>query len=440
MSLDSSRAVLTSADELHKRATRKAVLRLLPVMCVVYFMAYIDRTNVALAKTHLDTDVGISAAAFGFGAGIFFISYAFLEIPSNLVMYRVGPRRWIARIAVTWGALSALMMFVQGDLSFYIMRFLLGAAEAGLYPALMYMVTLWFAQSYRATAVGFIYLAPTIALVVGGPMGGALMELDSALGLHGWQWMFLIEGLVTMLIGVLVWFKLPQSPSEAKWLTPDEARALSEHAAGAHHETVTQLRGNLGKAFGRPFVIVVSLIYFFNQITNVGIVFNIPAIVEDLDISGSFLIGPLSGSAGIGATIGVLVVPRLFAWYQREAAAVGILAAATLVTSVLFMLSTSAFARIVLIAISMIFVFGTLPLFWSIAMARMSGLVAAASLAFINTIGLIGGFVGPYLFGLAETATHNPSAGFYVVIVASVIGVALAPVLAHAIRREDSTA
>ncbi|WP_158167580.1 MFS transporter [Mycolicibacterium smegmatis] len=440
MSLDSSRAVLSSADELHKRATHKAVLRLLPVMCVVYFMAYIDRTNVALAKTHLDTDVGISAAAFGFGAGIFFISYAFLEVPSNLVMYRVGPRRWIARIALTWGALSALMMFVQGDMSFYVMRFLLGAAEAGLYPALMYMVTLWFAQSYRATVVGFIYLAPTIALVVGGPMGGALMELDSAMGLHGWQWMFLIEGLVTMLVGILVWFKLPQSPTEAKWLTPDEARILSERAAGAHHETVTHLRGNLGKAFGRPFVIVVALIYFFNQITNVGIVFNIPAIVEDLDISGSFIIGLLSGSAGIGATIGVLVVPRLFAWYQREAAAVGILAAATLVTSVLFMLSTSAFARIILIAISMIFVFGTLPLFWSIAMARMSGLVAAASLAFINTIGLIGGFVGPYLFGLAETATHNPSAGFYIVIVSSVIGVALAPVLAHAIRREDSTA
>lgn len=438
MSLDSSRSVLTSADELHKRATRKAVLRLLPVMCVVYFMAYIDRTNVALAKTHLETDVGISAAAFGFGAGIFFISYAFLEIPSNLVMYRVGPRRWIARIAVTWGALSALMMFVQGDVSFYVMRFLLGAAEAGLYPALMYMVTLWFAQSYRATVVGFIYLAPTIALVVGGPMGGALMELDSAMGLHGWQWMFLIEGLVTMLIGVLVWFKLPQSPSEAKWLTSDEAQALSERAVGAHQDTVTQLRGHFGAAFGRPFVIIVSLIYFFNQITNVGIVFNIPAIVEDLDISGSFLIGLLSGSAGIGATIGVLVVPRLFARFQREAAAVGILAAATLVTSVLFMLSTSAFARTILIAVSMIFVFGTLPLFWSIAMARMSGLVAAAGLAFINTIGLIGGFVGPYLFGLAETATNNPSAGFYVVIISSVIGVALAPVLARAIRREDA--
>jgi MFS family permease len=334
--------------------------------------------------------------------------------------------------------LSALMMFVQDDLSFYVMRFLLGAAEAGLYPALMYMVTLWFAQSYRATVVGFIYLAPTVALVVGGPMGGALMELDSALGLHGWQWMFLIEGIVTVLVGVLVWFKLPQVPSEARWLSAEEARILTERATGDRHDTATKIRGNLRTAFGRPFVVVVALIYFFNQITNVGIVFNIPAIVEDLDISGSFVIGLLSGSAGIGATIGVLLVPRLFAWYQREASAVGILAAATLVTSIAFMLSSSALVRIVLIAVSMIFVFGTLPLFWSIAMARMSGLMAAASLAFINTIGLIGGFVGPYLFGLAEAATNDPSAGFYVVIVASVIGIALTPVLARAITREDA--
>ncbi|MET0450698.1 MAG: MFS transporter [Mycobacterium sp.] len=435
MSIDSA---LAAADELHKRATRKAVLRLLPVMCAVYFMAYIDRTNVALAKTHLQADVGISAAAFGLGAGIFFISYAFLEIPSNLIMYKVGPRKWITRIAITWGTLSALMMFVQGDVSFYVMRFLLGAAEAGLYPALMYMVTVWFAQHYRATVVGFIYLAPTIALVVGGPLGGALMELDSALGLHGWQWMFLIEGIVTVLVGVLVWFKLPQVPNDARWLSADEASILTDRAVGAHHETETKIRGNFGKAFGRPFVIVVALIYFFNQVTNVGIVFNIPAIVEDLDVSGSFIIGLVSGSAGIGATIGVLLVPRLFTWYEREASAVGILAAATLATSVAFMLSSSAAVRIVLIAVAMIFVFGTLPLFWSIAMARMSGLMAAASLAFINTVGLIGGFVGPYLFGLAETATNNPAAGFYVVIAASAIGVALAPILAYAIRREDA--
>jgi MFS family permease len=436
-----TRSILDATDALHARATRKVMLRLLPVMFAIYFMSYIDRTNVALAKTHLATDVGIGAAAFGFGAGVFFISYAFLEIPSNLLMYRVGPRRWIARIAVTWGALSAVMMFVQGPTSFYVVRFLLGAAEAGLYPALMYMVTLWFAQRHRATAIGLIYLAPTTALIVGSPLGGGLMELDDLFGLHGWQWMFLIEGLVTVLVGVLVWFKLPSVPSEAPWLTREEADVLTERAVGDDAHTESRIRGNVKKAFGRPFVVVLALIYFFNQITNVGIVFNIPSIVESLGIEGSFLIGLVSGSAGIGATIGVLLVPRIFRNHpHQEAAAVGLLAAATTVVAVGYALSTSPVVRILLITISMIFVFGTLPLFWSIAMARMSGLMAAAGLAFINTVGLIGGFVGPYLFGIVEDATGNPSGGFYVVIASSVVGVLLAPVLARAIRSEDAQA
>jgi MFS family permease len=184
---------------------------------------------------------------------------------------------------------------------------------------------------------------------------------------------------------------------------------------------------------------VVALIYFFNQITNVGIVFNIPSIVESLGIEGSFLIGLVSGSAGIGATIGVLLIPRLFRNHpHREAFAVGLLAAATTVVAVGYALSADPVVRILLIAISMIFVFGTLPLFWSIAMARMSGLMAAAGLAFINTVGLVGGFVGPYLFGIAEDVTGNPSGGIHVVIASSVVGVLLAPVLARAIRAEDA--
>ena len=328
----------TAVEALHASATRKVMLRLLPIMCAAYFMAYIDRTNVALAKTALQADVGISVTAFGLGAGIFFISYAFLEVPSNLIMHRVGPRRWIARIALSWGALSAAMMFVQGDLSFYLLRFLLGIAEAGLYPALMYMVTMWFSQKNRATAVGFIYLAPTIALVVGGPIGGGLMELDGLGGLRGWQWMFLVEGIVTMLVGVVVFFRLPEVPADAKWLTPREAETLSAHASASRADQETRIRGNVKKAFGRPFIIIIALIYLFNQITNVGIVFNIPSIVEDLDIHGSFLIGLVSGSAGIGATVGVLLVPYVHRRFQNETQFIGILAAATTASSVAFVL------------------------------------------------------------------------------------------------------
>lgn len=423
-------------DVVHARATRKALLKLIPLLCVVYFMSYVDRTNVSLAKTHLEADIGLSAAAYGLGAGIFFISYAFLEVPSNLIMYRVGPRAWITRIAVTWGAISALMMFVQGEASFYILRFILGAAEAGLFPALAYMVTVWFAQNQRASVMGFIYLAPTIALIIGGPAGGALMELDSLFGLHGWQWMFMIEGLLTMVVGVVVWFKLPSTPQQASWLTADEADSLSRHA-GRPDEHEHRIKGNVRRAFGRPFIVIIALVYFLNQVSSVGLVFNIPAIIESMHVKSPFMIGLISGSVGIGATIGVLLIPRLFRRSTKEAAWVGFMALGTLVTAVAYVLVEPPVVRVVLIALGAVFIFGTLPVFWSIAMGRMSGIVAAAGLAFINTIGLIGGFVGPYLFGVAETATGDPATGFFIIIAASGISVALTPVLTWALKRED---
>jgi MFS family permease len=438
MSLTSE--LTSTADALHTHATKKAMARLIPVMCLVYFMSYMDRTNASMAKTALQADLGISAAAFGLGAGLFFLSYAFLEIPSNLTMFKVGPRVWIVRIAVTWGVLSGLMMFVQGELSFYLLRFFLGAAEAGLFPSLMYMVTIWFAQKHRATAIGFLYLAATIALIVGSPIGGALMELDGLGGLRGWQWMFMLEGILTVVVAVVTWFILPAAPKDAPWLTDAEAEILTERAVGATPHTESKLRGNLGIAFGRPFIIILGLIYLFNQITTIGIVFNVPSIVESLNIHGSFLIGLVSGITGIGATIGVLVVPRVYRRYHHEAFAVGVLAGSTLLISIIYTTTSNPTFKIILIGVAMIFIVGTLPVFWSIAMARMSGLMAAAGLALINTIGLIGGFAGPYLFGLAEKATGNPSAGFNVVIVASILGTLLALGLHRALRREDAAA
>lgn len=423
-------------DPVHARATRKTMLKLIPLLCLIYFMSYIDRTNVSMAKTQFETDIGLSAAAYGLGAGIFFISYAFLEIPSNLIMYKVGPRAWITRIALTWGAVTVLMMFVQGEYSFYILRFILGAAEAGLFPAMAYMVTVWFAQHQRASVMGYIYLAPTIALIIGGPLGGALMEMDDIAGLHGWQWMFIVEGLITMAIGVLLWFKLPSSPSDAKWLTAEESSSMISHA-GVPDESDRHIRGNLGKAFGRPFIVLLAFVYFLNQISSVGLVFNIPSIIESMNVSTPFMIGLISGSVGIGATIGVLVMPRLFRGSQREAAWLGAMALGTLLTAAAYMLTDSAVIRVLLILIGAIFIFGTLPLFWSVAMARMSGVVAAAGLAFINTIGLIGGFVGPYLFGIAETKTGDPATGFVIVIAVSAISMALVPFLARALRSED---
>ncbi|SDK14719.1 MFS transporter [Streptomyces indicus] len=420
-------------------ATRKAMLRLLPLLCLAYFMSYVDRTNIALAKTHLQADVGISVAAFGLGAGLFFLTYALFEVPSNLIMYRVGPRRWIARIALSWGAVTALMMFISNDITFYIGRMALGAAEAGLYPAMMFMMTQWFAQKDRATAVGFIYLAPTLGLLLGGPLGGALMELDSLGGFHGWQWMFLIEGLITMAIGLVVLAFLPEVPADARWLSAQEAAALSEQAneGAAEAHRGHSLKGNMGQAFGRPFILLIGVIYFLNQVTMNGVTFNVPSIIESLDVSGSFLVGLLSGVTGIGGTVGVLVMPALFRRVPRESLTIGVLAAVPAAIAAVFLAVPSPAVRIVLIGLMSAIIFGTLPIFWSVAMARMSGIVAAAGLAFINTVGLTGGFVGPYLFGLAESDSGDPSSGFFIVIIASLLGGALAVPLHRALRHAD---
>ncbi len=428
--------VREETDRVHAAASRKAVFRLMPILCLVYFMAFVDRTNVGLAKTSLDADVGISAAAYGTGAGIFFLSYAALEVPSNLVMHRVGPRRWITRIAVTWGALCACMMFVQGELSFYVVRFLLGAAEAGLYPALMYIVTIWFSQRQRVTMVGTIYLAVCAGLALGGPLGGGLMELHGAAGLFGWQWMFLIEGVITILVGGAVWRWMPDRPSDAPWLTAREAAVLDERAVVRTAPAHATLKGNAKVAFGRPFILALSVIYFANQINSVSIQYNFPSIVESLGVEGSFTIGLVSGSVGIGAFVGVLVIPWL---HRRAAGELHVLTGVTVATAVVagsYTLADGAVARILLIDVAMMLLIGVLPLYWSVAMARMSGLMAAAGLAFINTVGLLGGFAGPYLYGFAE-GRGSEAGGNAVLVAGAVLGVLLLPLLRRTVRDED---
>ncbi|MFI6966729.1 MFS transporter [Streptomyces sp. NPDC050255] len=424
-------------DRVHAVASRKAAFRLLPILCLTYFMAFVDRTNVGLAKTSLEADVGISVAAFGTGAGIFFLSYAVLEVPSNLIMHRVGPRRWITRIALTWGALCACMMFVQDEFSFYIVRLLLGAAEAGLYPALMYVVTMWFAQKQRVTMVGILYLAVCAGLALGGPLGGALMELGGTAGLFGWQWMFLIEGAITIVIAGVVWRWVPDKPSDARWLSPQEAEVLNERAVGRTAPAHATLKGNARVAFGRPFIIVLALIYFANQLNSVSIQYNFPSIVEDLGVKGSFLIGLVSGSAGIGALVGVLVIPWLHRRASGELHVLNVVSIATVVVAVGYTLADGAVARILLIDLAMMLLIGVLPLYWSVAMARMSGLMAAAGLAFINMIGLLGGFTGPYLYGFAE-GRGSEAGGQAVLIGGSLLGVLLLPLLRRMVRNEDS--
>ncbi|MDR6392532.1 MFS transporter [Paraburkholderia phenoliruptrix] len=423
--------------DIHRLATHKAMLRLLPLMCAIYFLSFIDRTNVALAKTALATDLGISASAYGLGAGIFFLGYALLEVPSNLAAHRVGPRSWIARIAVTWGGLSTAMMFVQGEWSFYTLRVLLGIAEAGLFPALMYLVTLWFAPKDRAVAVGWIYTAPSIALIVGNPLGAGLMQLGGVGGLKGWQWMFLLEGLPTIALGMVLFLKLPNRPSEVKWLSAEEAQALETQAVADTHGHAELTTSDWLAALKRPTTVLIALIYFLNQVAFVGLYFFTPSIVAQMHVKSPLLVGVLSSSVGVGFLLGVLTLPRIHRRVRNDCGLLGVLTGGVVISACAFMASRNQTTQIALLAVTGFFAGGILPSYWAVAMKRLQGVQAAAGLAFINTIGLLGGFVGPYLFGLAETLTGRSDSGFKFIVGASVLGLLLIPLLAKAIRAAE---
>jgi MFS family permease len=303
---------------------------------------------------------------------------------------------------------------------------------------MMYMVTQWFSQKHRVTVVGLIYTAPCIAIVLGSPAGGALMELDGVGGLHGWQWMFLVEGLVTIAVGALVWFALPNRPTDAKWLSQDEAAALTERAVGGDAPSATRMRGNLRLAFGRPTVLILATIYFINQAISSGIGFNFPALIQSLGLTSPFLIGVVAGGSGIAGLAGVLTFPWLQRRFNREILLIGLCTASTLIIVLVFLAVSSPVWSVGLIFLSSFFALGTLPLFWSVAMSRMSGLLAAAGLAFINMLGITGGFVGPTVYGFIEQSTGSLVAPYYAIAAAACVGVALVPALALSIRREKA--
>jgi predicted MFS family arabinose efflux permease len=304
----------------------------------------------------------------------------------------------------------------------------------------MYMVTLWFAPKDRAVAVGWIYTAPAIALIVGNPLGAGLMRLDGLSGLHGWQWMFLLEGLPTVVVGVILYFILPERPGNAKWLSPQEAKALETQAVIDTHGHADLSSANWIAALKRPTTILIALIYFANQVAFVGLYFFTPSIIQQMQVNSPMLVGFLSSSVGIGFLAGVLTLPRIHRRFSNDCLYLGILTIGLVACSCAFVATSSHAIQVALLIVTGFFAGGVLPSYWGIAMKRLQGVQAAAGLAFINTIGLLGGFVGPYLFGLAETMSGRSDAGFKIIVAAAVLGLVLVPMLAKAIRAEERPA
>ncbi|NUP60224.1 MAG: MFS transporter [Pseudarthrobacter sp.] len=399
--------------------------KLMPLLIIAYIMSFLDRTNIGIAKERLEVDLGISATAYGIGAGLFFLTYALSEIPSNLIMHKVGARFWITRIMVSWGLISAAMMFVQNEWSFYIMRMLLGIAEAGLFPGIMYFLTQWFVRKERAKANGLFLLGVSFANVLGAPLGGALLNMEGVANLHGWQWMFLIEGLPACFLAIAVWKMLPDRPSQAKFLTPEEAAALeariaAEDAAGAAASGTHKMSG----VWKDKQILLVVAIYLSEQIAVYALSFFLPSIIGTYGKLSSVQIGLLTAVPWIFAALGSFFIPR----HATTGTKARKLVSTTMIgICVGFTLGAIAGPVIGLIGFCLgaFCFFAMQPILFTFPASRLSGSTLAGGIAFVNTIGLFGGFLGPYVMGYMQDATGSKLSGLWFVVAVSAIGAVL---------------
>ncbi len=404
------------------RVLAKARRRLIPFLFLLYIVAYLDRINVGFAALQMNQALGFSSAVYGFGAGIFFLSYVLFEIPSNVILARVGARLWIARIMISWGLVSSAMMFVRSASGFYTLRFLLGLAEAGFFPGIVYYLTRWFPARERARTIAAFMTATLIAGVIGGPISGALLSMHGVGGLAGWQWLFLLEGVPSIVLGLVVLNVLAERPEEAAWLTEPErttlAACLREDAATQRHETTRIALSNR-----RTWLL--AAVYFTIPVTLYGIGFFLPQMLKAASGSSDFIVGLLSTLPYAAGAVAMVIVGRHSdrtgerRWHVLAPALVS---AAGLALSVA---STGLTWTIVTLSIAMLGLASMFGPFWALATSTMGGVGAAASIALVNAVGNTGGFVGPYLLGAINEATHSFARGVLAIAVMLAGGAAL---------------
>ncbi|NLP61796.1 MFS transporter [Paraburkholderia sacchari] len=404
---------------------RKVAWRLIPLLMLCYVVAYLDRVNVGFAKLQMSTALNLSDAVYGFGAGIFFIGYFLFEVPSNVILHRVGARVWIARIMVTWGLVSIFTMFVTTPTMFYVMRFLLGVCEAGFFPGIILYLTYWYPAHRRGRMTSWFMTAVALSGVIGGPVSGWILKsFNGVNGWQGWQWLFLLEGLPSVIVGVLVFFVLDDRISEAKWLTTEE-RALLERNIAAEDATKEDLP--LAKVLMSARVLVMGLTYFSFVMGLYGVSFWLPTIIKATGVKDALMIGLLSAIPFAAAVVGMVLAAksadrmRERRWHIAIPAAIG---AIGLVLSVTWAHDTT--LAMTALTIATIGILTTLPLFWSLPTAWLAGAGAAAGIALINSIGNLAGFLSPYAVGWLKQVTSANDSGMYMLAAFMILGGLLA--------------
>jgi ACS family tartrate transporter-like MFS transporter len=427
MSVVTSALALADLSTEERAVIRKAMWRLLPFLCFIYFVAYLDRVNVSFAALTMNADLGISDSAYGLGAGIFFIAYFLFEVPSNFALQRFGARVWIARIMVTWGLISMGMAFIAGPKSFYVMRFLLGVAEAGFFPGMIFYLTYWFPNRVRAGILGLFIIANPASTVIGAPLSTALLG-TSVFGFTGWQTLFLVEGLPAVLIGFVVFFVLCDSPAKARWLTPRERDVLQDAIKRDERlSSYTSARDGLLN----PTVWLFSALYAALMMGVYGFGLWAPQIVKSL--------GNLTNQQ-VGL---VLVIPYACAtlamvFWGRHSDRTGErkwhLALPGVVGMIGFLyggFTGNFYVAVIGFTLGAIGIYASLPLFWALPTAILGGSAAAGGIALINSVGNLSGYLGPFVIGKLKDLTHSFAAGL--LVIAGSLG--LAAILGYVVGR-----
>jgi MFS transporter, ACS family, tartrate transporter len=398
------------SSAIEQRTIRKISWRLLPLIIAIYFIAYIDRTNVAFAAISMNRDLGFTAYIYGWGAGMFFLGYFFFEVPSNVILQRVGARIWIARIMATWGIVSGLMVFVSGTTSFFVIRFLLGVAEAGFFPGTLLYFTYWFPARYRARVISALFLAVPGSNAVAAALSGALLQLDGRWGLTGWQWMFLLESLPAVLLAPVVLMVLTDRPAKATWLAADERQWLEAELAAEHQTVARKGHLSLRKGLTDSRVLGLSLVYLTIVTATYGVTFFLPLIVKAHGLS-NVATGLVTAVPYTVGAIGMLFLAH--SSDRRNERRGHFIFAALLAAGGLVLAGASGQLSIAIAAMSVatIGLYGSKPAFWPVPSTFLAGTAAAGGIALVNSIGNLGGFAGPYVVGWIRDATHSYTAG-----------------------------
>jgi MFS family permease len=390
-----------------QRLFAKIAWRILPIVVLGYIINFLDRTNVSFAALTMNKDVGLTAAEFGFGAGVLFFSYCLFEVPSNIALYKLGARIWLARIMITWGIISAATIFVTGPYSYYTLRFLLGAAEAGYFPGVAFYVTLWFPKEFRARIFAWLLLAVPASTVIGAPISTGLLELHGLLGLAGWQWMFLIEAAPAVVLGFIMLIVMTDEPSKASWLADEEKQYIARRLAAEPKE---KERKHLLESFKDYRVLLLAIIQFSYTIGAYGVAIFLPLILKTHGFS-NVGVGWLTAIANLAACISMLIWARFI---DRSGKSIFHLAMTCLLSGLGLVLAISIGSFVPVYIGLTAAVIGTntsRAVLWTIPTRFLSGIAAAGGLALINSVGVFGGFVGPSIMGVLKDVTGSYDGG-----------------------------